>query len=406
MAAAAADYIATYAEVSITDGIQALVDGLLSGYYGGVQASFTSYLQTDSAQQLLSQGLGEVFDLSDVQTLLSGAAGLYLEELMESYSTAVQQAIQTQLQGAVEQVLAQILEQVGQQLADQMSAAMESMMQALMAQIAQQLAGSLESMMSDVMGQLLDQMADSFSDAFSFDADSIADAFDFNMDSTSLMDMLSSMSLSVSASYDSNLSTLGYADFDQPSEIDIYPLDFESKEQVVAILDDYNARMEESGQTEKKITYTDLVATMMSSVTTIVNTVSYVLIAFIAVSLLVSCIMISIITQISVMERTKEIGILRAMGASKGNISQVFNAETFIIGACSGLIGVGVTELLIFPINAVIHSLTGDTSVNAVLPWNYALILVVISIVITVCSGLVPALNAAKQDPVKALRTE
>lgn len=411
VADAVIDYISDNAVVSISDsGIQALSDGLVNGYTYNITSSFSEYLASDMAALTITAGVAGMLDGTGVQDMLTEAMNSYMEQVMAAYTEAIQESLQAALQAqmseAMEQVMAQMMSEVSDQLTTQLSTAMESMMEEMMAQITEQLSASMETMMSDMMDELTEQLSDSLTDSLSIDTDTLMDTFEFNMDSTNLTDLLTSISLSTETSYDSNLNTLGYVDFDSPSEIDIYPLDFESKDAVVAILDAYNAQMEESGQSEKKITYTDMVATMMSSVTTIINTVSYVLIAFIAVSLVVSCIMISIITQISTMERTKEIGILRAMGASKGNISQVFNAETFIIGACSGLIGVGVTELLIFPINAVIHTLVGDTSVNAVLPWNYALILVVISIVITVCSGLVPALNAAKQDPVTALRTE
>ncbi len=292
------------------------------------------------------------------------------------------------------------------EMTEQFSAAMEQSMTTMMEQITESMADSMEASMSGMMEQMMDQMSESLTEAFQVDQDTLAEAFGFDMDSTSMMDLLTSISGSTGTDYVSNLNALGYVDLDSPSEIDIYPRDFDSKSYVVDILDQYNDRMEQAGEDGKVITYTDMVGTLMSSVTTIVNIVSYVLIAFIAVSLLVSCIMISIITQISTMERTKEIGILRAMGASKRNISAVFNAETFIIGTCSGLIGVIVTRLLIFPINAIIHRLAGSTQVNAVLHPLHALILVLISIVITVLSGLVPALKAAKKDPVTALRTE
>lgn len=407
VADAVLDYISDNAVVSISDsGIQALADGLVNGYTSSLNTSFTEYLASDTAALTITAGVVGMLDETGMQDILTEAMNGYMEQVMAAYTEAIQESIQSQMNDVMEQVMTQMMSEVSEQLATQLSTAMESMMEETMTQLTEQLSASMETMLSDMMDEVMEQLSDSLTDSLSIDVDTLMDTFDFNMDSTNLTDLLTSVSLSTETSYDSNLNTLGYVDPDSPSEIDIYPLDFESKDAVVAILDNYNAQMEASGQGEKKITYTDMVATMMSSVTTIINTVSYVLIAFIAVSLVVSCIMISIITQISTMERTKEIGILRAMGASKGNISQVFNAETFIIGFCSGLIGVCVTELLIFPINAVIHSLVGDTSVNAVLPWNYALILVVISIVITVCSGLVPALNAAKQDPVTALRTE
>ena len=199
---------------------------------------------------------------------------------------------------------------------------------------------------------------------------------------------------------------MGYVDFAVPSAITIYPKDFEGKEQVVKILDDYNSRMEAEGKDEQVITYTDVVGTLMSSVTTIVDTISYVLIAFVAISLVVSSIMIGVITYISVLERKKEIGILRAIGASKRNVSQVFNAETFIIGLCAGLIGIGLTLLLLIPGNAIIHSVADNAKVNAVLPIVPAIILILLSVVLTLLGGLIPSKKAAKSDPVTALRTE
>lgn len=404
---AVTNYVSDNAVVSVNDkGVEALADGLANGYTSSINTSFTEYMASDIAAQMIIAGVADMFEATGAQDQFTEAMSSYTEQVAASYTDAIQTSLQTQLNDVMEQAMMQMMSEISDQLTAQISTAMESLMEEMMAQIMDQLSDSAEGMMFDMLDDVTAQLSDSLADSLSIDADTLMDMFEFNMDSMNLMDLLTSMSLSAETNYDSNLNTLGYVNFDRPSEIDIYPTDFESKDAIVAILDDYNAQMEQTGQTEKKITYTDMVATMMSSVTTIINTISYVLIAFIAVSLLVSCIMISIITQISVMERTKEIGVLRAMGASKGNISQVFNAETFILGACSGLIGVGVTELLIFPINAVIHSLVGDNSVNAVLPWSYALILVLISIVITVCSGLVPALNAAKRDPVTALRTE
>ena len=187
------------------------------------------------------------------------------------------------------------------------------------------------------------------------DADAFADAFQFHMTEQDLSELMMSMSNTQSANYDSNLEKLGYVDFDEPGQISIYPKDFDNKEKVVKLLDVYNQRMEKEGKDEQVISYTDVVGTLMSSVTDIVDTISYVLIAFVAISLVVSSIMIGVITYISVLERKKEIGILRAIGASKRNISQVFNAETFIIGLCAGLIGIGLSLLLLIPGNMIIH---------------------------------------------------
>lgn len=195
-------------------------------------------------------------------------------------------------------------------------------------------------------------------------------------------------------------------DFDTPTLINIYPIDFESKEHVVDILDAYNSRMEAEGKDEQVITYTDMVGALMSSVTDIIDIISYVLIAFVSISLVVSSIMIGVITYISVLERQKEIGILRAIGASKGNISQVFNAETFIIGLCAGLMGIGVSLLILIPGNALIHHLAGTNDISAVLPAVPAVILVLLSVVLTLIGGIIPSRKAAKSDPVAALRSE
>ena len=207
------------------------------------------------------------------------------------------------------------------------------------------------------------------------------------------------------ATYDGNLGKLSAADLSTPSEIRIYPKDFESKEKIVSLIDQYNERMRETGHEGSVIRYSDYVGALMSSVTTIVDTISYVLIAFVSVSLIVSSIMIGIITYISVLERTKEIGILRALGASKRDISRVFTAETLIIGLCAGLLGVLMTWLLTFPINALIRSLT-DVNAAAILPAAAAVILVIISMILTVIAGAIPSRLAAKKDPVVALRTE
>ena len=202
--------------------------------------------------------------------------------------------------------------------------------------------------------------------------------------------------------YDDNLAAFGVISRDAPNAINIYVDSFEDKDHIADAIDDYN----ENASRRDKITYTDYVGLMMSSVTTIINVITYVLIAFVAVSLIVSSIMIGIITYISVLERTKEIGILRAMGASKRNVSNVFNAETGIIGLLSGLIGVAVTVALNFPINAVLHHFMGTNEVNAVLPWPNAVVLVILSVVLTLIGGLIPSRGAAKKDPATALRTE
>lgn len=204
------------------------------------------------------------------------------------------------------------------------------------------------------------------------------------------------------ATYEDNMTSFGKVSYDAPSSISIYTDSFENKDAIADCIQEYNKTASEDAQ----ITYTDYVAMLTSSITTIIDGISYVLVAFVAISLIVSCIMIGIITHISVMERTKEIGILRALGASKRNISQVFNAETFIIGCCAGLLGIGVSLLSLIPINSIIEKVSGLTGLEAQLPLTSSLVLIAISIVITIIGGLLPAKKAAKKDPVIALRTE
>ena len=207
------------------------------------------------------------------------------------------------------------------------------------------------------------------------------------------------------ASFDGNLKKLGYADFAKPGGIDIYPKDFESKEHVIEILDGYNQKMEDEGEEDKVISYTDFVGVLMSSVTDIVNMISYVLIAFVAISLVVSSIMIGVITYISVLERKKEIGVLRSIGASKRDIGRVFNAETVIVGFVAGVIGIGVTALCCIPANAIVYA-NFDVPNVAILPWQAAIALIAISVLLTFLAGLIPSRAASRKDPVEALRSE
>ena len=277
-------------------------------------------------------------------------------------------------------------------------------------------AGAMGSkMMSREIGQILMQKLSGFGNvlagylgnSFYVDEEKLASAFQFNMSEEDLRRLMEAMSTqNQRSSAESNLRALGYADPAVPTSISIYMGDFEKKEAFVAFLDDYNLQMEAAGDEEKVISYTDVTGIMMSSVRTIIDSVSYALIAFVAVSLVVSSIMIGIITYISVMERTKEIGVLRAIGASKRNISQVFNAETFIIGLCSGLIGIGITLLTLIPGNKIIYHLTENPDIVAQLPLMNAMVLILLSMVLTLIGGFIPARQAAKKDPVIALRSE
>ena len=251
------------------------------------------------------------------------------------------------------------------------------------------------------------RLASFIGNSFRVDGDKIANAFQFNMSEEDIQRLMMTMSGQNSQpSAEANLKKLGYADLKKPYSMSIYLVDFAAKEEFIAFLDGYNDEMDAAGKEDQVIQYTDITGVMMSSVRTIIDSVSYALIAFVAVSLVVSSIMIGIITYISVMERTKEIGILRAIGASKGNISQVFNAETFMIGLCSGLIGIGITLLLLIPGNMLIQHLTDNPDIVAQLPVMNGVVLIGLSVVLTLIGGLIPAKKAAKKDPVIALRSE
>lgn len=282
----------------------------------------------------------------------------------------------------------------------------EAQFAAAMQQAVNEAMVSLSTTIQQEMTNMMTQLSSSMADAIRFDADVFADAIEIKMSENDLAQLLSSMSTRENVSYENNLQKLGYADIDNPYSINIYPKDFESKEEVLGILDQYNTNMEMAGKEDQVVTYMDLVGTLMTSVTDIINVISYVLIAFVAISLVVSSIMIGVITYISVLERKKEIGILRAIGASKRNISQVFNAETFIIGLCAGLMGIIITLLLLIPGNQIIHSIAGQENINAILPVGAAIILVLLSVVLTLIGGLIPSRKAAKEDPVIALRTD
>ena len=373
----------TNGEVWVTqEQLETLAGNLAAGYQSYAQANglpdpaqigayFTDYLNTEDAQSRLTQGLSSMIDTGSLRNQISQSMESYMQQLMASYSGTLGQALQSQISSAMEQMM-----------------------------------GQLSSAMETAMTQAIAQIGENLQSAMNIDAEAFSNAFKVNMDGDEMAELFMSMNSTQDATYEGNLKNLGYVDFDVPSGISIYPKDFESKEYVVDILDSYNSRMEAEGKDEQVITYTDVVGTLMSSVTDIIDIISYVLIAFVAISLVVSSIMIGVITYISVLERKKEIGILRAIGASKGNISQVFNAETFIIGLCAGLLGIVITLLLLIPGNALIHHLAGTSNINAVLQPVPALVLILLSVILTLIGGLIPSRKAAKSDPVTALRTE
>lgn len=290
-------------------------------------------------------------------------------------------------------------------LTQQFEQALQAQMQTIMGQYMTTLTNSLQEQISSQLNQQMSTLAQNMQSAISIDPDAFAQAIQMNMDEEELSELMMSLMTTETTSYEGNLKKLGYADESAPSGINIYPKDFESKQEVIQVLDDYNAKMEKTDE-DKVISYTDYVGTLMSSVTDIINVISYVLIAFVAISLVVSSIMIGVITYISVLERKKEIGILRAIGASKRNVSQVFNAETFIIGLLAGVLGIVITLLLLIPGNMIIHQIAGSVDVSASLPIMGGVILVVLSVILTLIGGLIPSQKAAKSDPVSALRSE
>ena len=306
-------------------------------------------------------------------------------------------------QDFIQQQLMSLLQESG--LLNQFEVALQKRLEAMMGQYMQAMTTAIQQQLTTAMGQQMSNMSSSFQDAFHVDAKKFAEAIQVNMDQEELSQLMISLMTTEKSSYDSNIQKLGYADFEEPNQISIYPTDFDNKQRVIDILDSYNERMEKEDE-DKVISYTDYVGALMSSVTDIIDMISYVLIAFVAISLVVSSIMIGVITYISVLERKKEIGILRAIGASKSNISQVFNAETFIIGLLAGLFGIGITLLLLIPGNMLIHHLSGNNDLNAALPAVAGIILIVLSVILTLIGGIIPSRKAAQEDPVTALRTE
>ena len=389
-------------------------------------AFLSDYLQTDAAREAMEAAAGELRDRAMAFTLSSeqisaltaavyegyeayaaenGVPGFesltqsftdYLssDEATEILSEAVSKALDT---SGLEKKAAALFSRYSASMGNAIGAAMESAMGGLTEQLTQAIADNLSS--------LTEQFAANLQDAFQIDPEALAEAFSMNMDAAELRDLMTALMSKQTNTYSGNLRKLGYATDENPSSITIYPKDFAGKGRVKEILADYNARMEREDP-DKVITYTDIVDTLMSSVTDIVDAISAALIAFVAISLVVSSVMIGVITYISVLERRKEIGILRAIGASKRNISEVFNAETFIIGAMAGLMGVGITYLLLIPANRIIASVAGEVNIRAFLQPSAAAILIALSIVLTLLGGLIPSRKAARQDPVTALRSE
>lgn len=361
---------------------------------------FEGFLQSDQFKALSPD------DLKDASKL-SAAFSTYLE------NDAAAQQILAQLKALGGDALSERLQQamtdyVQKQLAPYLQQAMDQVMKSISEQIASTVSSQLKAGAAGLMDQMATQMSSSFANlasAMHVDASAFARAIHFNMDAEDLSSLMMSYAKASKLTYDNNLTILGYADEADPISVKIFPRDFEAKERVLDHIDAYNKQVKAAGHDDRAISYTDYMGIIMGSVTDIVNTISLVLIAFVSISLVVSSIMIGIITYISVLERKKEIGILRAIGASKRNVANVFNAETFIEGLIAGVFAIVVVVAVSFPVNT--WALAAKQVPNLMsLPVQDALVLIAISVLLTVVAGLLPARSASKKDPVEALRSE
>ena len=361
---------------------------------------FEGFLQSDQFRALSPE------DLKDASKL-AAAFSAYLE------NDVVAQQCLAQLKALGGDALAERLQQamtdyVQKQLAPYLQQAMDQVTKTIIDQIATTVSSQLKAGAAGLMNQIATQMSSSIANlagAMHVDASAFANAIHFNMDAEDLSSLMMSYAKASKLTYDNNLTTLGYADEADPISVKIFPRDFEAKERVLDYIDAYNKRVKAAGHDDRAISYTDYMGIIMGSVTDIVNTISLVLIAFVSISLVVSSIMIGIITYISVLERKKEIGILRAIGASKRNVANVFNAETFIEGLIAGVFAIVVVVAVSFPVNA--WALAAKQVPNLMsLPVQDALVLIAISVLLTVIAGLLPARSASKKDPVEALRSE
>ena len=406
-----------------SEDVQKIIQDLLNGYedyisknpeadVAQVAKQLSEYLQSKEASEILNKAIEDIIKENGEITITQEQMQQVLVSVLEGYEKYVddnelitvdelekylmEYINSEEAKDIVSSNLSEIVKT--QKLDEQISAIMQDYMTSVM--------GSISSNMQKEMQASIANLSNSFANAISIDTSAFANAFRMKMSQEELSELFASLMSRETATYDGNLEKLDYVNFEEPSGINIYPKDFEGNQSITNMLNEYNERMKAEGNEDKVISYTDMVGTLMSSVTTIIDVISYVLIAFVAISLVVSSIMIGVITYISVLERKKEIGILRAIGASKQNVSQVFNAETFIIGALAGIIGIGVTLLLLIPANHIIYIISNGANVKAILPTGAAIILVILSIILTLIGGIIPSKKAAKEDPVLALRSE
>ena len=406
-----------------SEDIQKLINELLKGYeeyvaqnpesdVNQISKQLSDYLQSNEASELLKQEIEAIIKENGSLTITQEQMQRVMLKVLQGYEQYVKENNLVELEDLnqylmeylsseqAKEILSEFLSEMitEQKLDEQISKMMTEYMQTAMKSMTKNLEAEMQKSISS--------LSQSITSAISIDEKAFVGAFKMKMDEQELSELLASFMTKENATYEGNLQKLNYASLEEPSSISIYPKDFEGNQSISNLLNEYNNRMREEGAEDKVISYTDMVGTLMSSVTTIIDTISYVLIAFIGISLVVSSIMIGVITYISVLERKKEIGILRAIGASKHNVAQVFNAETFIIGTLAGVIGIGVTLLLTIPINQLISFLSNGANVRASLPVMAGVILVILSIVLTLIGGIIPSKKAAKEDPVLALRSE
>ena len=393
----------------IFDGLELTPEQMQQG------AALAKQLLTDFFASDEFKALGE--DVKDAEKL-AAAFKAYLTENPKAQETLkalgdlggnalaerIQKALSDYVNNSLAPYLQSVVDEVTKRVGDEISAAVSAQVKAGLAQAFDQVATQMGAAMADAASQMGTSLA-SLQDAFSVDGAAFASAIHFNMDASDLASLMSSYANASRLTFDTNLSTLGYADEADPQSVKIYPKDFDAKERVLGHIDAYNDQAKAEGDDERTIVYTDYMGVIMGSVTDIVNMISMVLIAFVSISLVVSSIMIGIITYISVLERKKEIGILRAIGASKRNVANVFNAETFIEGLISGVFAILVVVLVSLPVNDLVLRLKGVPNIMS-LPWDAALVLICISVALTVVAGLLPARSASKKDPVEALRSE
>ncbi|WP_370450618.1 ATP-binding cassette domain-containing protein [Collinsella sp. WCA1-178-WT-3 (M2)] len=380
-----------------------------SGIFDGLELTPEQMQQVGTLANQLFEGFLE----SDQFRALSPEDLKDASKLAAAFSAYLENDVVAQLKALGGDALVERLQQamtdyVQNQLAPYLQQAMDQVMKAISEQVATTVSTQLKAGAAGLMDQMVTQMSSSFANlasAMRVDASAFARAIHFNMDAEDLSSLMMSYAKASKLTYDNNLTTLGYADEADPISVKIFPRDFEAKERVLDHIDAYNKQVKAAGHDEQAISYTDYMGIIMGSVTDIVNTISLVLIAFVSISLVVSSIMIGIITYISVLERKKEIGILRAIGASKRNVANVFNAETFIEGLIAGVFAIVVVVAVSFPVNA--WALAAKQVPNLMsLPVQDALALIAISVLLTVVAGLLPARSASKKDPVEALRSE